>query len=140
MTQRNLATAAEVDESIASLASQIIQDNTKSSNPLFIALLRGAAPFASKLMFEMVTQHPEYHPELDYMMVSTYGEGRAASEPRIVTDVAPSTVVEGRSVIILDDMIREDEQEVARRWEALLPGFKREDVRLQKRATIFRRG
>ncbi|MFC6151187.1 MULTISPECIES: class I SAM-dependent methyltransferase [Mumia] len=45
-----------------------------------------------------------------------------------------------RVSVVLDDMIRNDEQEVARMWEELLPGFSREDLRLQKRATIFRRG
>ncbi|MGH1563804.1 class I SAM-dependent methyltransferase [Mumia sp. DW29H23] len=45
-----------------------------------------------------------------------------------------------RVSVVLDDMIRNDEQEVARMWEDLLPGFSREDLRLQKRATIFRRG
>ena len=28
-----------------------------------------------------------FHPELDYMMVSTYGSGKHAGEPRIVTDL-----------------------------------------------------
>lgn len=42
--------------------------------------------------------------------------------------------------IVLDDMIRKDEQEVARMWEDLLPGFSRQDLSLQKRATVFRRG
>ncbi len=45
-----------------------------------------------------------------------------------------------RVSVVLDDMIRNDEQTVARMWEDLLPGFSREDLRLQKRATVFRRG
>lgn len=105
MTQRYLATAAEVDASIASLASQIIDDNVESSNPLFIALLRGAAPFASKLMFALARQSPDFHPELDYMMVSTYGHERTAKQPVVVTDLAPSTVVKDRDVVIIDDVI-----------------------------------
>lgn len=45
-----------------------------------------------------------------------------------------------RVSVVLDDMIRNDEQEVAQMWEGLLPDFSREDLRLQKRATVFRRG
>ena len=39
------------------------------------------------------------------MMVSTYGGERHASEPHIVTDLAPSTVVTDRTVIIIDDVL-----------------------------------
>lgn len=39
------------------------------------------------------------------MMVSTYGAGRHAGEPHIVTDLAPSTTVNGRDVIIIDDVL-----------------------------------
>ena len=96
--------ASAIDTSIENLAVRIIADHAYDK-PLFVGLLRGAAPFTSKLMFAIARKEPEYHPELDYMMVSTYGDGRAASESRIVTDVAPSTVVEGRTVIILDDVL-----------------------------------
>lgn len=39
------------------------------------------------------------------MMVTTYGAGRHAGEPHIVTDLAPSTAVNGRDVIIIDDVL-----------------------------------
>lgn len=99
-----LATAEQVNQQITRLSSEILRDEPERS-PLFVALLRGAAPFSSKLMLEIARQSPDYHPEIDYMMVSTYGAERHASEPRIVTDLAPSTVVEGRDVIIIDDVL-----------------------------------
>lgn len=99
-----LATTAEVERQVTRIASEILKDKPGTS-PLFVALLRGAAPFTSKLMFEITRQSPDYHPETDYMMVSTYGAERHASEPHIVTDLAPSTVVNGRDVVIIDDVL-----------------------------------
>lgn len=99
-----LATAEQVDSHVEAIAGKIIADYSGTS-PLFVGLLRGAAPFCSKLMFELARQSPDYHPEIDYMMVSTYGGERHASEPHIVTDLAPSTTVNGRNVIIIDDVL-----------------------------------
>jgi hypoxanthine phosphoribosyltransferase len=99
-----LATKEQVDETIQSIATQIIED-FPNTTPLFVALLRGAAPFSSKLMLSITQQSPRYHPELDYMMVSTYGDGRTAGEPHIVTDLAPTTIVHDRNVVMIDDVL-----------------------------------
>ena len=98
-----LASSAQINTEISRIATEILA--THATTPLFVALLRGAAPFASKLMFEIVRQSPEFHPELDYMMVSTYGTGKVAGEPHIITDLAPSTLVKDRDVIVLDDVL-----------------------------------
>ena len=98
-----VATAKQVDAAIKTIAKQLLNDYP--TTPLFIALMRGAAPFASKLMFELVKQSPHYNPELDYMLVSTYGKDHTAKQPVIVADLAPDTVVKGRDIVILDDTI-----------------------------------
>lgn len=98
-----IASAEEVDARITRMAHDIITNH--SSTPLFVALLRGAAPFASKLMFAIAKESPEYHPDLDYMTISTYGNDHHAKQPVIVTDLAPNTDVTNRVVIILDDVI-----------------------------------
>ena len=102
-TPQQIASSEQVDTIIDQLAQRLFDDYP--SSPLFIVLLRGGAPFATKLMFALTKLSPEYHPELDYMLVSTYGQNRTASKPVIVADVAPSTVVDGRDIIILDDVI-----------------------------------
>lgn len=99
-----VATKEQVAKQIQIIASQILED-FPNQTPLFVALLRGAAPFSSRLMTEIVTQSKDYHPEIDYMMVRTYGDSHEAGEPEIVTDIAPSTVVEGRTVVIIDDVL-----------------------------------
>lgn len=103
MAFQKLASSDEIDEKIKAIASKILEDC--DSTPLFVGLLRGAAPFASKLMFAINRKNPDFHPELDYMMVSTYGVNKTAGEPHIITDLAPSTSVKGRDVIVLDDVL-----------------------------------
>lgn len=95
---------AQVNEAIDRMAAEM-SENLADENPLFVALLRGAAPFVSKLMFSIQRQNHEFHPELDYMMVSTYGSEQHAGEPHIVTDLAPDTVVNDRTAVILDDVL-----------------------------------
>ena len=103
-TYTTLFTAERVESRIDELADQILTDYPDSS-PLFVALLRGASPFASKLMFAIARKAPEYHPDLDYMTISTYGADHTAKTPIIVTDLAPNTIVEGRDIVIIDDVI-----------------------------------
>lgn len=93
-----------IDARIDKIAAELIA-NFPDKSPLFVALMRGANPFASKLMFALARQNPDFHPELDYMMVSTYGHERTAKQPVIVTDLAPTTEVSGRDVIVIDDVI-----------------------------------
>ena len=99
-----VASAEEVQARIEQIAAQIVSEYA-GKNPLFVALLRGAAPFASKLMFAISTLDPKFHPEIDYMMVSTYGDSRNAGEPHIVTDLAPTTEVSHRTAIVIDDVL-----------------------------------
>lgn len=102
MTQ-TLYTPQEIDEKVSTVASEITAAYPQT--PVFIALLRGAAPFASKLMFAITEQNPDYHPELDYMTIKTYGGEKTAGQPEIITDISPSTNMAGRDVIILDDVL-----------------------------------
>ena len=99
-----LFTQAEIDRRIDEIARQILT-SYHDSRPLFVALLRGANPFASKLMFALARQNPDFHPELDYMMVSTYGQAQTAKEPIVVTDLAPTTTVSARNIVVIDDVI-----------------------------------
>lgn len=99
-----LASPDEVEQAITQMARQVIK-RYQGQNPLFICLLRGGAPFASSLMKAVAQQDPHFHPEMDYMTISTYGDGRADSAPKLVMDVAPTTKVAGRTVVLLDDTL-----------------------------------
>lgn len=127
MTRTVFATNEQVDARIEELASELIRDFS-GTKPLFVALLRGAAPFASKLMFAIAKQAPDFHPEIDYMMVSTYGSGHEAGEPHIVTDLSPKTTASGRPVIVVDDVL--DKGITAHFVAAHLTARGAEDIRL----------
>lgn len=99
-----LASEAEVTEHISVMASKIIQQ-FNGQDPLFVCLLRGGMPFACQLMFAITEQDPYFNPELDYMTVSSYGDGLTASEPKVVMDLSYKSKVVDRPVIVLDDMI-----------------------------------
>ncbi|MBX4190503.1 hypothetical protein KW794_00245 [Candidatus Saccharibacteria bacterium] len=101
--EQQLLTESEVDERIELMALDL-RARYKDERPLFVCLLKGGAPFAMKLMSAITRQDPEFHPELDYMIVKTYGKEREASEPRIITDLSPETIVRGRRAAILDDV------------------------------------
>ena len=103
-TYKQLASSGEVNQVIIELAANILHD-FQNEQPLFVQLLRGAQPFASKLMSEIARQSPQFHPELDSMIVTTYGAGQKAGEPHIVADLAPTTTVKDRTIIILDDVL-----------------------------------
>lgn len=101
-----IATPEEVNQRIEEMA-ELIAGNYKAAKPLFICLLRGAAPFTSKLMFALTRKAPDFHPELDYMTVKTYSNRLQSKPPELVMDLAPDTEVKGRTVIILDDVLDE---------------------------------
>jgi hypoxanthine phosphoribosyltransferase len=103
-----LITAEQVTTRIQGMATEAI-DRYAGINPLFVCLLNGAAPIGVGLMQEIARQDPTFHPEMVYMMVSTYGEGRVPSTPQVVTDVDPRTreTIAGRTVTIVDDILDE---------------------------------
>lgn len=99
-----VADTEAVEKRVDELASQVI-GRYKGTNPLFVCLLRGGAPFASKLMFSISRQDPHFYPEMDYMTIKTYGDERTNQPPELVMDLSPSTSAEGRQVILLDDVL-----------------------------------
>lgn len=44
------------------------------------------------------------------------------------------------AVVVMDDAIREDEQQIAELWSPLLEGFDRQDLPVEKKAILFSRG
>jgi hypoxanthine phosphoribosyltransferase len=112
MTQQNspvlykqlIASDTQVEARIEELAAEIIKCY-KTKKPLFICLLRGGAPFASRLMFAITRQDPYFYPELDYLTVKTYGDAQTDKPPALIMDLSPSTKAAGRLVILLDDVL-----------------------------------
>ncbi|HSW80249.1 MAG TPA: phosphoribosyltransferase family protein [Candidatus Saccharimonadales bacterium] len=99
-----LQSKEQVNQRIGEIADEIIK-RYEAANPLFVCLLRGGAPFATKLMFAITEKKSDFQPELDYMTVKTYGDERVDKQPELVMDLSPNTDVAGRMVILLDDVL-----------------------------------
>lgn len=95
---------ADVQRRIDEMAAEIVERYV-GDKPLFVCLLRGGAPFATRLMFAIAAHDPHFHPELDYVTVRTYASERSAHHPELVMGLAPGTDVHGRRVVMLDDVL-----------------------------------
>ena len=98
-----LYTANQVTERIDAMAREIIAAYS-TDKPLFVCLLKGAVPFASRLMAAIAKHNPTFYPEVEYMHISAYGDEREASTATTYSSIA-DTVIRGRHVIVLDDCL-----------------------------------
>lgn len=105
---RTLYDRTAVTQRIGELASTII-DRHGDDNPLFVALPRGAMPFASQLMFNITEQKPDFHPELDLLIMARKHNNNDTLDteqtPEVVTGLALSTEPKDRRVILIDDLL-----------------------------------
>lgn len=99
-----LASPEAVQERVDEIAAEVIE-KYRGVHPLFVCLMRGGVPFASALMTSIARQDPYFHPEMDYITISAYGDKQTASKPKLVMGLAPNTMVEGRTVVTVDDML-----------------------------------
>lgn len=97
------ANQKQVSGRITQLAQGVLE-RYADTKPLFVCLLRGGVPFASQLMFEMTKLSPAYYPEMEYLKVVTYGEGREAKTPTI-TALFDVETVRSRIIVMVDDVL-----------------------------------
>ncbi len=95
---------ATVNQRIKEMAVSAVE-RYRGKDPLFVCLLRGGAAFATKLMFAMTKVDPAFYPELDYMIIKTYGDRREGTASELVTDLTPATETKGRLAVVLDDTL-----------------------------------
>ncbi|MCD8510379.1 MAG: hypoxanthine phosphoribosyltransferase [Bacillus sp. (in: Bacteria)] len=93
-----LISEEEIQQKINELGKQLTEEY-EGKFPLVVGILKGSLPFMGDLI-----QRIETHVELDLMDVSSYGNDTVSSgEVKIVKDL--NTSVEGRDVLILEDII-----------------------------------
>ena len=93
-----LITEEQIQEKTNELGALLSADYADKF-PLAIGILKGAMPFMSDLM-----KRVDAYIEMDYMDVSSYGNATVSSgEVKILKDL--NTSIEGRDVIILEDII-----------------------------------
>ncbi len=107
---REVFSERDVDKAIIRVASDLTAAYSdpapiQEQNPLFVQLLPGAQPFASRLMPEIVRQVPNYHPELDSMLIQRYAAGDIRSiAPEVTRDLSNTINLEGRPVVLVDNL------------------------------------
>lgn len=96
--QEVLISEEELQKKITDMGKMITEEY-EGRFPLIIGVLKGALPFMAD-----ITRKMETHLEIDFMDVSSYGKSTVSSgEVKIIKDL--DTTVEGRDVIILEDII-----------------------------------
>ena len=94
-----LISEEDINKKVKELAEQISNDlKDKENIPCIIGLLKGSFIFIADL-----SRHIDVPVEIDFMIVSSYGNNKIGSEIKILKDVdIPLT---GRDVIIVEDII-----------------------------------
>jgi hypoxanthine phosphoribosyltransferase len=95
-----LFTAAEIKDRVEALASEIAAK--LPADFLIVSLLRGSFMFTADLVRELYAVG--IHPQIDFMTLSSYGQGTESSGSVVVgRDVTDD--VKGRQILILDDIL-----------------------------------
>ena len=96
-----------IDEStlqarVAELGAEISRDYAESDDLLLICILKGGVMFLVDLARSITLSHA-----IDFIAASSYGVGgrTATGEVRIDKDVSSSTRIQGRDILIVEDII-----------------------------------
>ena len=103
--QEILFSVEEVSQRIDELAAEVIA-RYRGTKTIFVSLLNGAQPFTAKLMFAIQRLDPNFHPDVQSMIITHYGPNREPGEMRLVTDLPPEyRDLTGLRAVVLDDLI-----------------------------------
>jgi hypoxanthine phosphoribosyltransferase len=98
-TAEQLCSAAEVSVAIERVGREITRA-LRDDNPLVLAVMRGSVFFAGQLLARL-----RFPLEFDYFEVTRYGAGTRGGE--INWKVSPGTAIDGRTVLVIDDILDE---------------------------------
>jgi len=90
--------AEKIDEAVSAVARRINEDYADKETPLFVGVLNGSFMFMSDLIKKI-----EFNNELSFVKLSSY-EG-TESTGRVRSLIGLSNPVEGRHVIIVEDIV-----------------------------------
>lgn len=95
-----LFTAQEIHERIEAMAHEIAAK--MPADFLIVSLLRGSFMFTADLIRELY--HVGIHPQIDFMTLSSYGEGTTSSGAVVIgRDLTDE--VKGRQILVVDDIL-----------------------------------
>ena len=95
-----LFTAAEIKERVEALAAEIAAK--MPADFLIVSLLRGSFMFTADLVRELCAVG--VHPQIDFMTLSSYGQG-SSSSGQVVVGRDLTDDVKGRQILIVDDIL-----------------------------------
>lgn len=90
-------------ETVAAAVARVAREITErlgESNPLLLCVMSGGVPFAGQLMTQL-----HFPLEFDYLHVTRYGQETSGGV--LSWRATPRTSVEGRTLIVLDDILDE---------------------------------
>lgn len=87
----------ELKPAISRVAQEIRRDLSES-NPLFVCILNGAFTFAAELMIELDDKY-----EMTFAKYSSYSGMQSTGE--LSEDIPPAANMQGRTVVIIEDLI-----------------------------------
>jgi hypoxanthine phosphoribosyltransferase len=95
----------QVSQRIDEMAADVIT-RYRDTKTIFVSLLNGAQPFTAKLMFAIQRLEPNFHPNVQSLIISHYGPNREPGPMHIVTDLPPEyRVLTGVLAVVLDDLV-----------------------------------
>ncbi|MDR0577750.1 MAG: hypoxanthine-guanine phosphoribosyltransferase [Candidatus Accumulibacter sp.] len=103
---REILAGAELVHSAEAVAAAVdrvaarITESLAETNPLVLCVMSGGVPFAGQLMMRL-----DFPLDFDYMHVTRYGQ--ETSGGALSWRASPRTPVEGRTVLIVDDILDE---------------------------------
>lgn len=96
-----LYSASEIKDRVEALAGEIAA-KMPSSDFLIVSLLRGSFMFTADLVRELCALG--VHPQIDFMTLSSYGEGTTSSG-NVALNRALTDEVKGQNILIVDDIL-----------------------------------
>jgi hypoxanthine phosphoribosyltransferase len=95
-----LFTASEIKERVEAMAGEIAAK--MPADFLIVSLLRGSFMFTADLVRELCAVG--VHPQIDFMTLSSYGQG-SSSSGQVVVGRDLTDDVKGRQILIVDDIL-----------------------------------
>lgn len=96
---RPLISEQGIGRRVRELALELTRDY-KGRSPLLLGVLKGAYLFLADLSRRM-----DEPPEVDFIQLSSYGLGGTVASPQVEVCLHPRSVLEGRHVVIVEDIV-----------------------------------
>ncbi len=100
LNEADLITSADEVEAVLDRLALQIRERLQNAHPLVLTVMGGAVVFAGQLLPRL-----DFPLECDYLHATRYGDGTSGG--RLNWVVEPRIPVEGRTVLVLDDILDE---------------------------------